>query len=342
MEQWEKASNFITFYCSSQRLQLDRAWRFCDQACPVVEGDQSGIDPCRRSMANWLPSSRRSVNKTGDLAGIGQIALKGSSAVLAKAADPLHKARRPQASDSPMCFSATASFAASGVIGVIGLATLRHVREPRTLLFAATPMLFSLHQLSEGLVWLGLEGRIGRVGLDHVVFLFMLYAQGILPLLMPVAVLLMEPPGRRRIGILLLTGLGAVACLSDVYGIIVFPSQCFVEQNSIAYRNPITGIFWISILYILATCGALLLSSHRVVRIYGLLNVIGLTIVHIVKGYAFASVWCFYAATLSIILYWQFNRGSIVVDTPNRASPVLRPILLLWLRRDRRAAAKPS
>ncbi|MGL4543652.1 MAG: DUF6629 family protein, partial [Polymorphobacter sp.] len=59
-----------------------------------------------------------------------------------------------------MCFSATASFVASGVIGTVGVATLRHVREPRTLLFALLPMLFAAHQFTEGWVWLGLEGRI--------------------------------------------------------------------------------------------------------------------------------------------------------------------------------------
>ena len=97
-----------------------------------------------------------------------------------------------------MCFSATSSFAASLVIGTIGVATLRHVREPRALLFASVPMLFSLHQFCEGMVWLGLDGRIGKIGLDHVAFLFTLYAQGLLPLLMPAAVALMEPRGWRR------------------------------------------------------------------------------------------------------------------------------------------------
>ena len=65
-----------------------------------------------------------------------------------------------------MCFSATSSFIASGVIGAIGIATLRHVREPRALLFAAVPMLFAVHQFTEGWVWLGLDGRIGAVGFD--------------------------------------------------------------------------------------------------------------------------------------------------------------------------------
>ena len=133
-----------------------------------------------------------------------------------------------------MCYSATASFVASGVIGTIGLATLRHVREPRALLFAAVPMLFSLHQFTEGFVWLGLEGRVGPVALGHVTFLFMIYAQGLLPFLMPLAIRLMEPPGWRQKAITALTVLGAFVCAWMIYGLIFFESQCFVEKHSIA------------------------------------------------------------------------------------------------------------
>ncbi|HTN14384.1 MAG TPA: DUF6629 family protein [Sphingomonadaceae bacterium] len=241
-----------------------------------------------------------------------------------------------------MCFSASASFAAAAVLGLTGVATLRHVREPRALLFAAVPMLFAVHQLTEGFVWLGLDGRIGPVALGHVSFLFMLYAQGILPFLMPLAVLLMEPPGQRRKAIGALTIVGAFVCAWMVYGLIFFDSTCFVEQNSIAYRNPVTGNFTVSLLYILATCGALILSTHRVVRWYGVLNVIGLTFAQIVKEYAFASVWCFYAAILSIVIYWQFSRRNIDVRTPNGASPILRPFLLPWLHLTGAAASKPK
>jgi hypothetical protein len=239
-----------------------------------------------------------------------------------------------------MCFSATASFAASGVIGSIGLATLRHVRDPRALLFAAVPMLFALHQFTEAFVWLGLDGKIGPIALGHVTFLFMVYAQGILPFLMPLAVLLMEPLGWRRRIIIALTLLGAMVCAWMIYGLVAFDSQCHVEQHSIAYRNAFTGNFTASLLYILATCGALVMSTHRVVRTYGVINVIGLTITQIIKEEAFASVWCFYAASLSIVIYWQFSRRNIDVETPNGTSDILRPLLLPWLRLKSAAAAR--
>ncbi|AMK17644.1 DUF6629 family protein [Sphingobium herbicidovorans] len=243
---------------------------------------------------------------------------------------------------SRICYSASASFVASGVIGSIGVATLSHVREPRALLFAAVPLLFAAHQFTEGFVWLGLDGRIGPVALDHVTFLFMFYAQGVLPFLMPLAVLLMEPPGQRRSAIMALTVLGALVCAWMIYGLIFFESTCSVEQYSIAYRNPLTGNFGVSLLYILATCGALVLSTHRVVRWYGVLNIIGLTIAQLVKEFAFASVWCFYAATLSMVIYWQFRRRNIDVETPNGTSPFPRPFLLPWLRLNGAAVSKPQ
>ena len=231
-----------------------------------------------------------------------------------------------------MCFSATASFTAAAVLGVIGLATLRHVREPRALLFASVPSLFAGHQFSEGMVWPSLEGRLGPYATAHTVFLFTLYAIGILPLLMPTAVALLEPPGWRRRAILALTGVGAVVFAWDMTGLVIAPTCAAIEFHSIAYSNPVTSRLWVPLLYILATCGALLLSTHRVVRGYGVLNVIGLTIVHLVKGYAFASVWCFYAAVLSVVLYRQFHRQDIDVATPNGTSAVRRPFVLSWLR----------
>lgn len=210
-----------------------------------------------------------------------------------------------------MCYSPTASFTSAAIIATIGVATLRHVREPRAYLFGAVPMLFALHQFTEGLVWLGLEGRIGPIGRDHAAFLFTLYAQGLLPFLMPLAVALLEPDGPRRKWIFGLSAIGAVAAAWDAYGLIFLPLQVFVDHDAIAYRNVMTGSLFISLLYIAATTGALLSSNYRTVRWYGVLNIVVLSIVQLVRAYAFASVWCFYAALMSIMLYWQFRSGRL-------------------------------
>jgi hypothetical protein len=57
-----------------------------------------------------------------------------------------------------MCFSPDADFTASAVVGGVGVATLRRVRGRRELIIGALPLLFALHQFTEGFVWLGLRG----------------------------------------------------------------------------------------------------------------------------------------------------------------------------------------
>ena len=97
-----------------------------------------------------------------------------------------------------MCFSATANFVGSAVLGTIGVATLREVRHRRELLFASVPLLFAVHQFTEGWVWLSLDGRLPSAVAHDAGAAFMLYAQGLLPLLLPLGVLLFEPTAARR------------------------------------------------------------------------------------------------------------------------------------------------
>ena len=97
-----------------------------------------------------------------------------------------------------MCFSASANFVGSAVLGAIGVATLTEVKHRRELLFAAMPCLFALHQFTEGFVWLGLDGRLPPIVTHDAAAAYVLYAQGLLPFLLPLSVLLIEPTRARR------------------------------------------------------------------------------------------------------------------------------------------------
>ncbi len=88
-----------------------------------------------------------------------------------------------------MCFSATANFVGSGALAVAGVATLTKVKHRRELLFASLPVLFAVHQFIEGFVWLGLDGRLSPTVTHDMGAAFMLYAQGLLPFLLPLSVL---------------------------------------------------------------------------------------------------------------------------------------------------------
>jgi hypothetical protein len=92
-----------------------------------------------------------------------------------------------------MCFSATANFVGSGVLGTVGALTLTKVKHRRELLFASLPMLFAIHQFTEGFVWLGLDGILSPAVTHAMAAAFMLYAQGLLPFLIPLSVCCSSP-----------------------------------------------------------------------------------------------------------------------------------------------------
>lgn len=98
----------------------------------------------------------------------------------------------------PVCFSATANFVGRAVLGTIRVATLTEVKHRRELLFAAMPCLFAMHQLTEGFVWLGLDHRLSAAVTHNAGAAYVLYAQGLLPFLFPLSVLLIELTLPRR------------------------------------------------------------------------------------------------------------------------------------------------
>ena len=226
-----------------------------------------------------------------------------------------------------MCFSANAKFIPSAANAAVRVATLSHVRQPRAVLFAAVPLLFALHQFTEGFVWLGIDSDIRPDAKGHVVFLFVLYAQGILPFLMPLAVLLMEPSGWRRTVVASLTIVGAVLCGYVFYGLIADETHVRVVDHSLNYDNARTSTWWVARLYVIVTCGSLIASSHRVVMWFGLLNLAGVVVTLIVKSYAFTSIWCLYAAIISVMIYWQFSRRHIDIGRPNSRLDEVREVL---------------
>jgi hypothetical protein len=206
-----------------------------------------------------------------------------------------------------MCFSASANFAGSAVLGAIGAATLLEVKDRRQVLFAAMPLLFALHQFMEGFVWLGLNNILPSRVTHDAGAAYVLYAQGLLPFLLPLSVLLIEPAGHRRRRMLGFSLLGGVLALYLLWGLIAFPVQISARHHSIVYFNPATTTTVVAILYVIATCGALFFSGFRDLVVLGAANLVGLITVMLVMRYAFTYVWCAYAAVVSVLIYFHFR-----------------------------------
>ncbi len=217
-----------------------------------------------------------------------------------------------------MCFSASANFVSSSVLGLIGAATLMEVKHRRELLFAAMPSLFALHQFTEGFVWLGLEHKLPPIVAHDAGAAFVLYAQGLLPFLLPLSVLLIEPTRARRRRMLGFSILGGVLSLYLLWGLIAYPLQVSAGADGVVYLNRISTTTLVAILYVIATCGALFFSGFRALVVLAWLNLAGLLIVMAVRRYEFTSLWCFYAALVSVIIYFFFRRSRPV--RPSRYS----------------------
>ena len=209
-----------------------------------------------------------------------------------------------------MCFSAAANFVGSGVLATIGVVTLTRVKHRRELLFASLPLLFAIHQFIEGFVWLGLDGMLSATVTHNMGAAFMLYAQGLLPFILPLSVWLFESDARSRERMRPFLVIGGLTTLYILWALTAYPTQVFVKGNSIVYINPATNNITVAIVYVIATCGSLLFSKVRDMVIFGLANVAILLTVMAFKRYAFTSLWCAYAAIASVIILAYFWKSS--------------------------------
>src|SRR5580693_3900683 len=171
-----------------------------------------------------------------------------------------------------MCFSAAANFVGSGVLGTIGVFTLTKVKHRRELLFASLPVLFAVHQFIEGFVWLGLDGRLSPTVTHNMAAAFMLYAQGLLPFLLPLSVTLFEPTAKRRRRMLPFLLIGGGTTLYILWALTAYSLQVSIKGDSIVYINPATNYTSVAVLYVIATCGSLFFSEVADMVLFGVAN----------------------------------------------------------------------
>ncbi|MGA9472773.1 MAG: DUF6629 family protein [Terriglobales bacterium] len=208
-----------------------------------------------------------------------------------------------------MCFSATANFVGSGVLAAAGVVTLTRVKHRRELLFASLPTLFAIHQFIEGFVWLGLDGILSPAVTHDMGAAFMLYAQGLLPLLLPLSVYQFEVDRKSRQRMLPFVVLGGATTLYILWALTAFPTEVYVRENTIVYINQATNNLAVAVFYVIATCGSLFFSKIRMMVVFGTANLVILLVVMEVRRYAFTSLWCAYAAIVSVIILAYFSKS---------------------------------
>jgi hypothetical protein len=202
-----------------------------------------------------------------------------------------------------MCFSADASLAAGAMLLGTGVVTLRMARR-RELPYAAIPLLFGIQQLTEAVVWLSFDP--GREAVNTAAtYLYSIFSHVLWPMYVPIAVWLMEEGATRRRAFRVTAAAGALAGLALLYSLLTHGIAARVIGEHIVYDAPRLFIPAVMTLYLAGTAGSLLLSSHHKVRLFGVLAFFSSAVAYTVYARWFISVWCFFAALLSLVVVLQ-------------------------------------
>src|SRR5687768_16565317 len=99
-----------------------------------------------------------------------------------------------------MCFSAEASFAAGAILLGIGVVSLNKAVSGPQRVLAGIPLLFSIQQFDEGILWLTFSNPAYMHWWQPAILTFLFYAQVVWPVFVPLSMTLIEKdPFRKRI-----------------------------------------------------------------------------------------------------------------------------------------------
>jgi hypothetical protein len=205
-----------------------------------------------------------------------------------------------------MCFSAGASFAGGAVITAIGVMTVRKNSDTSRRMFAAIPLIFGVQQISEGFVWVALQSTGHDLMLRISAFIFLLAAVVIWPLLVPLAIFLMERVKSMKRVLLIFVGVGLLTSLYYGSRLLFYDIEPMISHHHIKYVGdfPMTYATPAFMAYLVATLIPLFLSSARRMWLLGVLMTLSCFVTGIFFKEFLTSVWCFFAALISIVILW--------------------------------------
>lgn len=220
-----------------------------------------------------------------------------------------------------MCFSPEADVVAAAVIGAAGIDAIRHIERRDEVLVAALPLLLAVHTFVEAFVWWGLRGQVGDGVETAAVAVYLGFAFVILPVYAPAAVLATERRlALRRITVLALAA-GVVTATVLAAALIHGPVTASLEPHHVVYRTTIWAGPVVVALYLVATCGAFMASSRRFFRWFGAANLVAVAVLAWIATNAVISLWCAWAAAVSIAIAVHLRRGPGPRGSRRRDSP---------------------
>jgi hypothetical protein len=205
-----------------------------------------------------------------------------------------------------MCFSPEASFTGGVIISAIGVLTVKKVHKPSQILFASIPLFFGLQQFAEGSLWLMLRSAENNLFKDISTYVFLIMAQVIWPVMIPLAVIFLEESKKKRKILVAILLVGIILSGYYAYCLITFTVTPVIEGFHIKYQNdfPKSLSNTAFIFYLVATITPLFISSLKKTHLLGILMTFSCIVTAIFFTQYLTSVWCFFAALISAVILW--------------------------------------
>ncbi len=209
-----------------------------------------------------------------------------------------------------MCFSAGASFGAAAVLGITGIVSLRRVTSRSEIAFSTLPLLFGMQQFAEGLLWLALGKDGYEEWKEPAIYFFLFFAQFLWPIYVPFSILLLERDQKRKNIIYFIVAAGVITSFMLIYRLFNYNVDAEILGHHIHYaiESPKMIIVMSSILYVIAIILPGFISKIKGMKTMALCIAVMLVITKIFYEVYLISVWCFFAAILSVIILWIMKK----------------------------------
>lgn len=202
-----------------------------------------------------------------------------------------------------MCFSARVSFFAVGLLVCVAIAAYKKVRGFNEIPLASIPLIFALQQMAEGFLWLLLPPNKHPDLIAVCMYFYLVCALVIWPVYIPLALTLIEthPLRKALMGFCLI--LGSAWSLASLWYLVHMGASVHLQSCHIRYAVPgLESITWL-LLYCIAVLVPFLVSSSFLLRLVGSLIGVACVLSYLIWYYYFTSVWCFFAALISLGIY---------------------------------------
>ncbi|MEJ6978951.1 DUF6629 family protein [Pedobacter sp. P351] len=205
-----------------------------------------------------------------------------------------------------MCFSASASFIASTALFGGGVASIKQTSRAAQVPFAVIPLMFSIQQLSEGFVWLSLTNSDYSAFEKPSTYVFMFFAQVIWPSLVPLSIYFLEENPLRKKILLILLGIGAAVSIYVTYSLLFYSVKASISSHHIVYYSyfPHQKGLVASVVYLLPTVVPPFISGIKKMNVLGMIIIISLVVTKLFFSRYLVSVWCYFAAIISLIVFY--------------------------------------